>query len=284
MATTGIPVPNTSGNEKEDIRTLVEAALKEHLRTNPGQQDPAVVAPPVENQPLKVTINGTEKEFKSAAELQEAIQQTVDWYNAQLQAVTPPAPQNPNPEKPEAGNGFSKEKFSQLVEGGDILDAIRYANRYALFDGKVDDPGKILQATVAQNAQIQTELAAYKFRDSNPEMRSFMDQNPQATGQLLQIMQSLNLPPTFQGFQAAYSQGVMAGYFPPPQQVVQRFQPQSQSPQDPRQQSLFGRTPPPPALGGGASHGQPSGILEDQFLALPEDKRSELLAYLGSQH
>lgn len=280
MATTGIPVPNTSGNDKEDIQALIQTALKEHLASqNQGNDPRQLLQEPPTPQPIKMNINGVEKEFRNTEELQAAIQQTVDWYNSQLHGNQQrPAPQEVPQTKED---GFSKEKFAKLIED-DVLEGIRYANRYALFDGKVEDPGKILQATVAQNAQIQTELAAYKFRDSNPEMRNFMDQNPQATGQLLGIMQQLNLPPTFQGFQAAYSQGVMAGYFPPPQQVVQRFQPQPQG-QDPRQQNLFSRPAPPPVMGGGASQGLPSGIMEDQFLSLPEDKRSELLDYLKAR-
>lgn len=167
---------------------------------------------PPKPQPIEIEIGGQKLSFATPGDLQNALnqqlsanaQQIATLENAQAQRNTPA----PAADDKEARNIAFYEKFKE-----DPYEAMNMAMNHNIFQGKVADPGAVLRDAALGSESSRQLIEIARFRDLNQSY------NPATDSQSLdRIRQSLNLPITADGLEAAYSMGLNRGIFKIPQQ------------------------------------------------------------------
>lgn len=182
-----------TGDESLDQAKFAEAAalkaIEEFRKQNPDllpkTSDDNLAAP----KPIKVTVGGKEVEFKDEGELSTALSQTLAGYQAKLAELEQKTA--PKPPKKTSDDGFSTERFAELVEKNP-LDGINYALKYSPMTQELEQ----LRAWRDQQTQ---KTAAYEFR----EISNDFTPEPQNVQALQNAVQTLGLNTANPGHLAA---------------------------------------------------------------------------------
>jgi hypothetical protein len=229
-------------------------------------------------QPLELNIMGSKYTFNSHAEMEAALNNTFGALQQQ-QAAPPPEPAG-RYVTDDQGPKWDQDKYIELmktnpVEAAELVDNFRY------FGGK--HTGKVSQSIKKQleeGERAQQFLNEYQFLAAHPEFQ----RGPQNAQIVHGIRQQLNLPPTFDGLEAAYLVAQQRGFLPAvqaapfnqpqnayaPAGYPQNPQPQPQPFNNPNNiyqmpQTNYG----PPAIGRGASAPAEQGFDTDALESLP---------------
>lgn len=191
---------NLEGLSAEQIRQLAEIIAKEGAAPSSDplsgftQQPPATLEAPA---PPKFTVKIGGREFTGT---QEEVQAEFDRSNSQQ--VAPPAPQQQDRHvKADDGPGYDvaevRDEFTRRA-AKDPVDAFKYMAKYTM---GVEDPAAVIRSLAQTVTSQHTELAGLKFRAENPDW----EPTPDNVNALQGIMNQYNIPPTFDGLQAAYA-------------------------------------------------------------------------------
>ncbi len=133
-----------------------------------------------EAQPLEIDFGGQKLAFKDQKELSEKLGQLVTNYQnvaqeranlaAQIQAMQAAQTQKPAAEPKKDTNEEFNQRFAELIQKGDTLAALDYANNILYFDGKVPNASKTMAAIIQQSNQVSQDLAVLRFKDAHPEL------------------------------------------------------------------------------------------------------------------
>lgn len=227
--------------DQEDKQFLLEAIKEvltpEQLKDILGPQ--AAPEPPAP-EPIKMTIGGQEFSFKDTKEVEEK-------FNAFVAQASQLAAQPPAPAKPQASvtgddaPSFDFNTYTELMTQGKITDGFRHAMM------AVPEFRQTMEATRHMSAQ----LAAYQFKERHPELSSAP---PQVGSVIEQVRQSLNLPFSADGLDAAYALATHRGMIPQTQTQTQQTQTQTQTQNPPPQAQnnpylgANGQLAPPPTV------------------------------------
>ena len=174
MSTAANPLPgqNITGNEGQDLDTLVRAEVERLWADQKTQLATQGANVPQGQQitPIKLNVFGQEFSFNdpasASAAVEQALTQVREQVTAQALAIQNQQPQ-PISQLPDAAK-FDKARFADIV-ADDPLKGIDYALGHLLFDGKTDGAASTLKAQLGAAAQHRQVLAAYQFRERFPQ-------------------------------------------------------------------------------------------------------------------
>jgi len=217
------PGAEVTGNDDLDLQREIEAILAQSNGNNAGTQPTQPVSTEIETE-----IGGQKIKFANSAELGSKIGQILQQYQA-LNAENSTLKAQIQPKKDEKATpaGFSNDTWAELIQKGDVLGALDYANNHLYFNGQQPQASKALAAMVQQSQQTAIDLAVLRFKDAHPEL----PRTPETAAVLDQIRSQYNFPFTADGLESAYAMAKHRGLITPttPQQE-QRHQPQSTNP------------------------------------------------------
>lgn len=171
-------------------------------------------------QPIELNIGGEKVSFQTAADLEKALNSTLEKNATAIATLEGALKTTQTPVATPVANSAEDlkvqfyEKFKE-----DPFAAIEMALNQNVFEGKVQNSGQVLREMAVNAEQNRQLLEVARFKDVNPGF------NPQVdAGNLERIRQTLNLPVTAAGLDAAYAAGLKNGIFHMPQQNQQNQQ------------------------------------------------------------
>lgn len=251
----GSPVVNPGQVEDVALRQEIDRIIAERAASGTGHTAPTPIDIEVAGQ--KFSFENREQLSNGVAALANKYQQDMAAKDAEIAALAArqQAPQTQNQPIPEQ---FDKAKFADMLVASPV-DGMDYAMRFTKTHQDLEQ-----SKAVALNYARQVEV--YKFYDNNPDY-------PQGAARVnadrvvAGIVTQLNLPPTAQGFELAYSLAARKGLVQPnvPQQAPPEYQQQMSQYQPQQNQApvidIQSRNAPPVARRGSGYGGDPNADL-----------------------